>query len=94
MKKVILVGLMLALVLSVVPAMAETNGTANDNAPVALRALSNLSTVVPMTDTQLASVEGAAINVRVQIAVTPQINVCAVTRICIQLNFANIIQIQ
>jgi hypothetical protein len=94
MKKLILVGLVLALVFSVVPAMAATNGTASDNTPVALQAMSNLSTVTPMTDTQLASVEGAAVNVRVQIAVAPQVNVCAVTRICIQLNIANIIQIQ
>jgi hypothetical protein len=92
MKKVILVGLVLALALSVVPAMADNNSAANDNAPVAFQAMSNLSTVMPMTDTQLAAVEGTAVNV--QVAVVPQINVCAgVNPSCfVQLNVAVVIQ--
>lgn len=100
MKKVILVGLMLALVCSVVPAMAETSSTAHVGAPVAFQAMSNLSTVMPMTDTQLAAVEGAAIdigpiNIGVQIAVNPQLNVCAGINLgCLQINFSFIAQQQ
>jgi hypothetical protein len=54
MKKAIMVVLALSLMLSVVPVMAETSSQAP-----ALQAMSNLSTVVPMTDQQLAAVEGA-----------------------------------
>jgi hypothetical protein len=54
MKKAIMVVLALSLVLSVVPAMAGTSSQAP-----ALQAMSQLSTVAPMTDQQLASVEGA-----------------------------------
>jgi hypothetical protein len=56
MKKVIMVVLALSLVLSVIPVMAETSSQAP-----ALQAMSNLSTVVPMTDQQLAAVEGTFI---------------------------------
>lgn len=52
MKKVIMVVLALSLVLSVIPVMAESQ------TPGALQAMSNLSTVVPMTDQQLAAVAG------------------------------------
>lgn len=92
MKKVILVGLVLALVLSVVPSMAETNSIANDNTPVTFQAMSHLSTVMPMTDTQLASVEGAAINIGLNIAVPVQINVCVLSPGCRLFNISNIFQ--
>jgi hypothetical protein len=93
MKKVLLVGLVLALVLSVVPAMAETNSASNSSTPVAFQAMSNLSTVMPMTNPQLAAVEGADINVNVQIAVPIGINVCAgVAPRCFQFNFSFISQ--
>jgi hypothetical protein len=54
MKKVVMVVLALSLVLSVIPAMAE-----NADQTPALQAMSNLSTAVPLTDQQLATVEGA-----------------------------------
>jgi type II secretory pathway component PulF len=92
MKKILLVGLVLALMLSVVPAMAETNSATNDSAPVAFQAMSNLSTVMPMTDIQLAAVEGAAV-ANIQIVINPQINVCAgVFPRCFQFNFSFISQ--
>jgi hypothetical protein len=56
MKKAIMVVLALSLVLSVVPVMAETSSQVP-----ALQAMSNLSTAVPMTDQQLAAIEGGVL---------------------------------
>jgi len=67
MKKAIMVVLALSLVLSVVPVMAETSSQAP-----ALQAMSNLSTVVPMTDQQLAAVEGTYFNFQSNFAVVRQ----------------------
>jgi hypothetical protein len=64
MKKAIMVVLALSLVLSVVPVMAETSSQAP-----ALQAMSNLSTVVPMTDQQLASIEGGVRQTNIAIVV-------------------------
>lgn len=76
MKKVIMAVLALSLMLSVIPAMAETTSQTP-----ALQAMSNLSTVVPMTDQQLASVEGEGY-FQLNIARIRQANVFCVVAIC------------
>lgn len=91
MKKVILVGLVVALMLSVVPAMATTNNMTHDNTPVGFQAMRHLSTVVPMTEAQLASVEGTAL-INLNLIIAPQINICVLSPGCTQINILNILQ--
>jgi hypothetical protein len=84
MKTIIGVVLALSLTLSVVPAIADDT----------FQALSQISAeerarLTPLGDDQLASIEGArqwnankkgTINVGINVAVTPQLNICAVCR--------------
>jgi hypothetical protein len=73
MKKLMAVALALVFVLSMVPAMAETNS------PSGFQALSKLPTAVPMTDKQLASIEGEGLlldNIQIQCLVNI-VAVCA-----------------
>ena len=85
MRKLILVGLALALALSVAPAMAADDGPPSGTQPAAFQALSKLPTLekvapIPMTDEQLAAIEGGLdINVCIiclNIAVVTQVNTC------------------
>ena len=92
MKAAIGLVLALALTLSVVPAIVGDN---------TLHAFSTLSaaeqaSLGPLPDDQLAAVEGAAspggLVISVQVAVQPQINVCALCANVVQTNIGDIAQ--
>jgi hypothetical protein len=82
MRRVISTALLLSLVLSVVPAIADDTFQAFRKMSAGERALPT-----PLSDDQLASIEGAKhwtayenspINVGINVAITPQLNICVV----------------
>jgi hypothetical protein len=96
MKLIIGVVLALSLMLSVVPAIADDT----------FQAFSQISAedqarLIPLGDDQLASVEGAKhwtayknspINIGINVAITPQLNICALCRDVTQVNAVSIRQ--
>jgi hypothetical protein len=82
MRRVISTALLLSLVLSVVPAIADDTFQAFRKMSAGERALPT-----PLSDDQLASTEGAKhwtayenspINIGINVAITPQLNICVV----------------
>jgi hypothetical protein len=78
MKIIMGIVLALSLTLSVVPAIADDKFQAFSKIPAGDRAL-----LIPLGDDQLASIEGArqrSINIGINVAITPQVNICALCR--------------
>jgi hypothetical protein len=76
MKIIIGVVLALCLTLSVVPAIADDTFQAFNKMPATDRA-----PLTPLSDDQLASIEGARlspVNIGINVAITPQLNICVV----------------
>jgi hypothetical protein len=96
MRIIIGVVLALSLMLSVVPAIADDTFQAFSQISAEDRAR-----LTPLGDDQLASIEGARhrttfknapINIGINVAVTPQLNICALCRDVTQVNAAAISQ--
>jgi hypothetical protein len=91
MKIIIGVVLALSLMLSVVPAIADDTFQAFHKMSAEERAL-----LTPLGDDQLASIEGARknapINIGINVAVTPQLNICVLCRDVTQVNAAALAQ--
>ena len=86
MKFILGVVLALSLTLSVVPAIAEDSFQALSKMPATDRAL-----LTPLSDDQLASIEGARlspVNIGINVAITPQFNVCVQCTAVTQANVA------
>lgn len=92
MKIIIGVVLALSLMLSVVPARADDTFQAFSQIPAEEQAR-----LTPLGDDQLASIEGAQhwtatrnrpINIGINVAITPQLNICALCRNVTQVNAA------
>jgi hypothetical protein len=96
MKIIIGVVLALSLMLSVVPAIADDTFQAFSKMSAGEQALPT-----PLGDDQLASIEGAkhwtankdrSINIGINVAITPQLNICVQCRDVTQVNVASIRQ--
>ena len=88
MKKLSIISIVLALVLSIVPAMAASDESISGKAPATFHALSRMpsgqpAALSPLTDNQLASIEGGGscfVCTGVNIAVLVPINISVLSR--------------
>ena len=96
MKRVISIAVLLSLVLSIVPAIADDTFQAFNKMPATDRAF-----LTPLSDDQLASIEGARggitdtlspINIGANVAIITQLNICALCAGVEQVNPAAIRQ--
>lgn len=100
MKKLSMISTLLALVLSIVPAMAASDASSSGKTPASFHALSRMpsgerTALPPLTDDQLASIEGewvCFVCTGVNIAVIVPINISVLSTGVIQGNLVRLSQ--